>query len=205
MRKLFAFKAIVLALVFAAVTAFSSEARLLRFGPRVGVAVNKLHFNEDILDGDNRAGFTAGLQLDIVAPLGIGADLSVMYVRRSSEFMADNQDLGTIYRDYIDIPLNFKYRLGLPVVDKIISPYLFTGPDFAFLTSDDGDGSAFNSKKVDISWNFGVGVELIRHLQVSATYGIGLSKAIETFDLSDKVKGIEGKNRYWTITAAWLF
>ena len=43
MRKLFAFKAIVLALVFAAVTSFSTEARLLRFGPRVGVAVTELH------------------------------------------------------------------------------------------------------------------------------------------------------------------
>lgn len=123
MRKLFTVKALVLAFVLAAVTSFSTQAGV-RIGPRVGVEVNKLHFNEKIFEGENRAGFTAGLQLDIMAPLGIGADLSVMYVRRSADFMRDNGYEVDTNRDYIHIPINFKYRLGLPLIDKIIAPYL---------------------------------------------------------------------------------
>ncbi|MGM9852361.1 MAG: porin family protein [Muribaculaceae bacterium] len=205
MRKLFVFKAIVLAIVFATVSSFSTQARLLRVGPRVGVEVNKLHFNEKIFEGENNAGFTAGLQLDIVAPLGIGADLSVMYVRRSAEFMRNNTDVTDVDRDYIHIPLNFKYRLGLPLVDKIIAPYLFTGPDFAFLTSGTGINDAWKSKKFSVAWNVGLGVELIKHLQVSATYGIGISKAAEAIGITEGAQEINGKNRYWTVTAAWLF
>lgn len=204
MRRLSAIKAIVFALVLAAVSTFSTEARV-RIGPRVGVEVNKLHFDEEIFKGENCAGFTGGVQLDFVAPLGIGFDVSVMYVRRSAEFMRNNTDVASAERDYIHIPLNLKYRIGLPLVDKIIAPYLFTGPDFAFLTSSSAINEAWKSKKFDVSWNFGVGVELIKHLQVSASYGIGMSKAAERFGISNGEQGIDGKNRYWTISAAWMF
>ena len=204
MRKLFTVRALVLDFVLTAVTSFSTQAGV-RIGPRVGVEVNKLHFNEKIFEGENRAGFTAGLQLDIMAPLGIGADLSVMYVRRSADFMRDNGYEVDTNRDYIHIPINFKYRLGLPLIDKIIAPYLFTGPDFAFLTSGTGINEAWKSKKFNVSWNVGLGVELIKHLQISATYGIGISKAAEMIGVTGGTQDIDGKNRYWTVTAAWLF
>ena len=60
-------------------------------------------------------------------------------------------------RDYIEIPLNFKYKLGLPVVGKIITPYVFTGPSVAFLTSKKAITEAYKNKSVDVAWNFGLG------------------------------------------------
>ena len=56
-----------------------------------------------------------------------------------------------------------------------------------------------------MAWNFGAGVQLFNHLQVGASYGIGLNKTVEFTGVASNTKPIEGKNNYWTITAAWLF
>lgn len=197
----------VLAVVLLAIACVApAQARILKVGPRVGVAVNKLHFNEKTFDSDNRAGFTAGLEAELTIPLvGLGLDASVMYVRRSADFM---QTLGghdgamtKVNRDYIDVPVYLKWKIGVPVVGNIVKPFLFTGPDFAFLTSGKAINEAIHSKKVDTSWNVGLGVEFVSHLQVSASYGFGLGKAA----VGTEQVPIEGKNRYWTVTAAWLF
>lgn len=179
-----------------------------KIGPRVGVNVNSLHFNEATFNKENRAGFTGGIMAEFTVPvIGIGADLSVMYVKRSSEWMESqsNTSSQTLQSDYIEIPLNVKYKLSLPLVSKILTPYVFTGPSFAFLTSKKIINDITN-KKTDLAWNFGVGIQIVQHLQIGASYGLGLNKAVEFTKLVDtKPAGIEGKNRYWTITAAWLF
>ena len=50
--------------------------------------------------------------------------------------------------------------------------------------------------------NFGFGLQLIKHLQVGASYGIGLSKVA---DFVVENVDVEAKHNGWTITAAWLF
>ena len=109
-----------------------------------------------------------------------------------------------LHSDYIEIPVNLKYKIGLPVVGSIITPYIFTGPSFAFLTSKKIVNDMQN-KKCDVAWNFGLGLEFIKHLQIGASYGLGMTKALQTIHATGDNAGIEGKNRYWTVTAAWLF
>lgn len=188
-------------------TAFTANAQF-KFGPRIGLEVNQLHFNSDLFDGDNRAGFTGGLQAEFMIPaIGFGFDASVMYVRRDAKFINEIQtenDYVSVSRDYISIPVNLKYKLSIPVVSNIMKPYVFTGPEFAFLTSRKAINEAWSSKKVDTSWNVGLGLEFINHLQVSASYGFGISKAAEHVGITESTT-IEGKNKYWTVTAAWLF
>lgn len=176
-----------------------------KFGPRIGLEVNKLHFNDKIFEGDNRAGFTGGVEAEFMIPaVGLGLDASLMYVRRDAKFMADN-NITSKSRDYFAIPVNLKYKIGIPVVAKIVKPYIYTGPEFAFLTSGTAINQAYRSKKYDVSWNVGLGFEFIGHLQVGAGYGIGLSKAARLVDANKNATPIDGKNRYWTVTAAWLF
>ena len=105
-------------------------------------------------------------------------------------------------RDYQ--PINLKYKIGLPVIGKIITPYVFTGPSFAFLTSRKAINEAWKNKSTSVAWNFGFGVQLLGHLQVGASYGIGMTKAFEKIGAVEGVD-IQGKNRYWTVTAAYLF
>ncbi len=179
-------------------------------GPRIGLNVNSLHLNEKLFDSNNRAGLNAGIQAEFMIPMiGFGFDASVMYVHRVAQVAADPESTSTVTTDascdYIEIPINLKYKIGLPVVGKILTPYIFTGPSFAFRTSKSAIKEFYHAKKSDIAWNFGLGVQLFSHLQIGASYGLGLTKAIEVVDSDHEKAGIEGKNRYWTVTAAWLF
>ena len=181
-----------------------------RFGVRAGLNVNSLHFNKEIFDENNRAGFTGGVMAEFTVPIiGVGADLGVMYVRRNSQFMQTLADKTTevqnLNSDYIEIPLNIKYKIGIPAISSILKPYIFTGPSFAFLTSKKHIENFVHDKTCDIAWNFGLGLEFFNHRQVGASYGLGMTKAFQAVNLAGDAAGIEGKNRYWTVTAAWLF
>ncbi len=162
-----------------------------RWGPRVGIDVNEMHFNKNLGNSDNQVGFTGGLMAEIQVPIvGLCLDGSVMYARRNVKF--DDVD-AVAKRDFIDIPINLKYKFNFPVISRIVVPYLTTGPNFSFLLSGN-DGY----KKSTVAWSFGLGAQLISHLQVGASYNFGITKAASA-------DGMYGKDRYWTVSAAWLF
>lgn len=203
-KRVFMAMAAMLAVSVAASAQFS-------IGPRVGINVNSMRFDSDVFDSDNRAGFTGGLQVEFMVPVvNLGFDASVMYVHRVSNAHIDGYSDIAIEednfkkKDYIEIPVNLKWKIGVPVVGNIVTPYIFTGPSFAFLTSRKAINEAYKNKALDVAWNFGFGVQLLSKLQLGASYGLGLTKVVEK--VSD-VQGvdIDGKNRYWTITAAWMF
>lgn len=185
-----------------------------KFGPRLGVAINNLHFSskqdavKDLISTDNRAGFTGGLMAEFTAPvIGIGVDASLMYVRRSVKTIDSedpNVDNKVLKRDYFEIPINLKYKFSLPVAGNAVSPFLTTGPSFAFATSKEAIKEAYKNKAVDVAWNIGLGVEFVKHLQIAASYGFGISKSLTKYvGINDT--DVEGKTRCWTITAAYLF
>ncbi len=200
-----AFKVIFMALfMIVGASAIPAQAQF-KIGPRVGLTVNDLHFNKSITDTDNQTGWTAGITTEFTVPVvGIGFDLSAMYVRRNAKFLSEN-NLTKDNRDYIEIPLNLKYKFSIPVVSKVLVPYLGLGPSVSFLTSKRNIEGAYKNKSVDWAFNFGFGVQLFSHLDVNARYGLGLTKAVQTVSSQNSNAGIEGKNRYWTVSVAYLF
>lgn len=201
MKKILAIVCLVVAM--AAGSALPAQAQF-HFGIKAGVNVDRLSFNKDVLNSDNRAGFTGGIMAEFTVPLiGVGCDISAMYVRRNSRFMENNSVVNN-QRDYIDIPLNLKYKLSLPGISKVFAPFVTTGPSVAFLTSKKYIEQAYKNHSIDAAWNFGLGFELLSHVQIAASYGLGLTKALDTLNLIEGAK-IDGKNRYWTVTAAYLF
>lgn len=181
----------------------STASAQLRFGLKAGLNVSSLHFNESTFDSDNQTGFTGGAMLEFTVPvIGLGADLSAMYVRRNARFMEDNE-ITKDKRDYFEIPLNLKWKIGVPVISKIVTPFVTTGPSVAFLTSGKKkDG--YENRSCDWAWNVGFGLQFVNKIQLHASYGFGMTKAVK--GLADtEAAHIDGKNRYWTITAAYLF
>lgn len=185
------FKKILAVTLLAVAFALPSSAQF-RWGPKVGIDLNQMHFNKEVVNSDNQTGFTGGLMAEFQVPIiGICVDGSVMYARRNVKF-----EDGDIYkRDFIDIPINLKYKFNFPVVSRIVVPYLMTGPNFSFLVS---KNKIEGGKKSTVAWTFGLGAELISHLQLSASYNFGITKATSA-------EGVYGKDRYWAVTAAWLF
>lgn len=180
-------------------------------GPKVGLTVNDMKLDESVFATDNRAGFTAGVTCEFTIPVvNLGFDASVMYVKRTADVMEMTDGVMQEYEiggDYIEIPINLKWKIGLPVVGKIISPYIFTGPSFAFLTSKKAIKEAWKNQSVDINWNIGLGLQLFSKLQVGAYYGIGINDAVDAVEavgVVDEPIDIKRQNG-WTVTAAWLF
>ena len=174
----------------------------VRFGLKGGITINELKWDKNILSSENKAGFTGGLMLEVGLPVvGLGIDGSVLYAHRENEMYMDGKKLK---RDYIDFPINVKYKIQIPVISKIFAPFVSTGPDFALLLSDSDTGD-FKTRKWNTSWNVGFGAELFRKLQIHANYGIGLTKAFEYINKEVESTTVKGKDKYWTITAAYLF
>lgn len=198
-------------LIVCAVMAIASVCSLqtsaqFRFGIKAGINTSSMHFSSKVFDSDNRMGVTAGVMAEFTVPvIGVGADLSAMYVHRNERW-ASATGAGNNNRDYIEIPLNLKYKIGIPVISNIVMPYLTTGPSVAFLTSRRAVNDAMRNKSVDWAWNFGFGLQLVNRVQIGASYGLGLSKALKATGINgDATRSVDGKNRYWTITAAYLF
>lgn len=181
----------------------------LRFGVKAGVNVNEMKFNESAFDASNRSGFTGGVTLQFVAPiLNIGVDASVMYTHRQNRiyFTEEGETEGiTSNSDYIEIPVNFRWNISVPLISKVVTPYLFTGPDFSFLMSNKNVKNAWNNRTFDLGWNFGLGLRFVDHLEIGASYGLGITNSASADNALYGKNLADGKNRFWTITAAWLF
>lgn len=190
------------------ISSLSASASSFKFGPVVGANINRFTTDAGALfSADNRAGFTGGLMAKFTVPLiGIGADISVMYARRSAEMTPDNGDpVQKVNYDYIAVPLHLRYDIGLPLVGKIITPAIFTGPNFAFRCGKSMVND-FKANKYNIGWDFGIALTFIDHLQIAGSYTLGMNKALNyvpSVNVSDP--GIKGRTSGWTITAAYLF
>ncbi len=187
-------KRIILALM-ALTVCFAADAGI-RFGVKAGLNVNNLHFNQSLFDAKNRAGFTGGVMTEIMIPVvGIGFDASLMYTRMNSRDYIntshDNVEEVQFGKDFIEIPVNVKYKLSLPAIESLIKPYVYTI-------------EYMKARTCQVAWNIGLGIELIKHLQVQASYGFGINNVAQYTNLVSTEK-LKVKNNYWTVTAAWLF
>lgn len=208
-----AMKKIIVALLIALTGVGVANAEL-RFGIKAGVNLNSLHLNKDLkenFNSDNGTGWTAGVMGEYMAPvIGLGVDVSLMYTRMNADVDIINSQTGTVETlknsNFLQIPINIKYRFSLPVVGRFVAPYIFTGPDLAFKlgksTLED-----LKTRTCQVAWNVGIGLQLFKHVQISGSYGFGLNNVVEKVasslvNIQDDVKM---KNNYWTITAAYLF
>lgn len=172
-----------------------------RFGIKGGLAVSKLSLKESPFKSDNRAGFAAGVQVDLSLPLGFAVDGSIMYSHRNDNFSFDTQ---TFRRDYIEVPVHVRYGINLIGINHVIVPYVFTGPNFSFLCAESKD-IKWENRSVFTSWDVGFGMELVKHVQIQASYGIGITDAFKSVGIEQEGNIVNGKDRCWTITAAYLF
>jgi len=208
-------KRIIIALLAIVMTAGVASAQI-RFGIKAGANFNSIHFKdmESNLQPDNSAGFNVGVMTEFTVPIvGLCLDASVMYSRMNNAISNDvegttsellDKDM-TWGKNFLEIPINIKYKFQIPVIASVFKPYIFTGPNFAFKL----DKSIWD-KTFQAAWNVGIGVELINHLQISGSYGFGMNNVLDDvlesngsdWTVSNKLKA---RNNYWTVSAAWLF
>ncbi len=211
-------KALLVAMV--AIFSFGYASADFRFGVKAGLNFNKLNYKiknwedakAELQDQSNQTGWMAGVMAEFTVPIiNIGADASILYARQNltaaEKKYYDN-------KNFIDIPINLKWKIGVPVVGNIIKPMIYTGPDFLFALNKN-TLKDIKSKTCEVGWNVGIGVELLKHLQIEAGYCFGLNNVMKYVDYvpylsSDassfiNAKDMKAKKNYWTLTAAYLF
>ena len=114
-------------------TSVISASAQFKWGIQAGIAASKLHFSEKTFNASNRVGFVGGPTAEFKIPvIGISFQGSLLYVHRTSAFSSeDNSSKHTLKRDYLTVPIHFKWGLGLPIVGRVVSPFIFTGPSFS--------------------------------------------------------------------------
>ena len=189
---------LIILMAFIAVPAKSQ----LKFGVKGGLNISSVHLNSDILKADNVTGFQIGPMIETTIPLiGVGLDAAILYSQKGMDVKSETGTSTNVKTDYIDVPVNLKWKFGLP----IIKGYLAAGPYIGFRVGGDKfweiPGSVVGqvkAKNFSAGLNFGAGVELISHLQVGINYGLTDNYSAEKSDLN-------AKNRGWSVTAAILF
>lgn len=195
------------ALVAALFLAIPANAQF-KIGPKVGVNISTLSLGGDLsknFQSSNISSFTGGVMAEFMVPIiGVGIDASVMYTRKGSDLKEITTGASEKqHTDYVEIPVNLKYKFSLPVVGSFMSPFVYAGPSFAFRVGDNF-ADQYKNKSFETAINVGIGLEFFSHLQIAGQYGWGLGKAME-FENDVLNSALNGKSRAWTVTAAYLF
>lgn len=204
MKKL---KVFFLALV-ALCTALPASAQF-KFGVEAGLNASKI--NADHFDAKNRTGWFIGPKAQFTVPVvGLGVDAALLYSQKYMEINAEDNALQdatfTKNMPYLEIPINLKYNLGF---SSLIGIYLATGPQYSWYLGGKSltwDGVKYGSLETSsFSWNVGLGINALSHLQVGVTYNIALGQTGEVTGIVDAAKTAKLKNNTWQVRLAYMF
>ena len=195
-------KILTIAVLFAALmTAVPAKAEV-KFGLKGGLNLTSMSLDANAFSKSNQAGFFIGPTVKFTIPIvGLGFDASALYDQRKAEV-----DDTSIKQQSIQIPINIRYGIGLGSTASI---YFFAGPQFGFNVGDKDiktDVGNWTFKSSNISANVGLGLMLLRHLQISANYNFGLGKTGELTKntVPNQIKE-NGKLNAWQIGVAYFF
>jgi hypothetical protein len=183
MKKVISVMMVVVALMMAA----PAQAQLIKFGVKGGVNMSELDFDGGYEGNkDNATGFFIGPMAEFTLPIvGLGIDGAVMFSQRGKN---ETKEQG------FEVPVNLKYTIGL---GSMAGVYLAAGPDF-FFNLKDFNVEGGKAKKSQVAVNIGAGLKLLSKLQLGVTYQIPMGDSFEW-------KNLEGKNKTWQVSAAYMF
>ena len=196
-------KILTIAVLFAALMTTVPAKAEVKFGLKGGLNLTSMSLDANAISKSNQAGFFIGPTFKFTIPIvGLGFDASALYDQRKAEV-----DDTSIKQQSIQIPINLRYGIGLGSTASI---YFFAGPQFGFNVGDKDiktDVGNWTFKSSNISANVGLGLMLLRHLQISANYNFGLGKTGELEqDIPGAIKSIDdGKLNAWQIGVAYFF
>lgn len=210
MKRFFALAAVAMLL------AGSANAQAVKLGLKGGLNVTDMKLSGDVFDASNRAGWFIGPTIKINLPLtGLGIDAAALYDYRSADVKYDtsNAEEKTIKQQSLNIPINLRYGVGL---GSTASVFLLAGPQFGFNVGTKNfkwnDTSNYALKKSNFSVNVGLGLSLLKHLELAANYNIACGKTADVTPLeavhdvaNTAVSKSKSRNNSWQISLAYYF
>ena len=207
MKKIFMLLAMIVTM-----TAANNASAQIKFGVKGGVNVTDMSLSSNVFDASNRTGFFVGPTIKVQLPLvGLGIDASALYDQREAKIKVGNTTTKeTLRSQAINVPINLRYGWGLSSLANI---FLFAGPQFGFNVGDKDqkitESSTWSVKNSNFSLNFGAGVTLLSHLQLTANYNVVCGKTSDatiTEDIEQLTnKEVRSRANAWQIALAYYF
>ena len=193
-------------------TAANNASAQIKFGLKGGVNVTDMSLNSSVFDASNRTGFFVGPTIKVQLPLvGLGIDASALYDQREAKIKVGNTTTKeTLRSQSINVPINLRYGWGLSSMANI---FLFAGPQFGFNVGDKDqkitESSTWSVKNSNFSLNFGAGVTLLSHLQLTANYNVVCGKTSDA-TITEGIeqltnKEVRSRANAWQIALAYYF
>lgn len=222
-------KLICIVLAVVALAAAPAANAQLRFGAKLGANFSNLSWDDAKnfnFKGSSLTNFTGGVTAEWIFIAGFGIDASVMYTAKGTKYEVGDNIMGEAFESlfgtkeavtntihYIEVPVNLKYKLKIPVVEDIVIPFIYAGPSFAFKVGESIKGlgetvknadQIIKNENFDVAINVGIGAEIIKHVNLAVQYGWGLGTASE-IGFGDVVNVNKAKSGAWTITLGYMF
>ena len=199
---------IVLAFVAAWLWAVPANAQF-NWGLEAGVNMSKVSVKGDggLFDSSNRTGWFVGPKAQVIMPvIGLGLDGAILYSQKYMKLEAEGESSPNKSMPYLEIPINIRYNYGF---SSLVGIYVATGPQYDWYLGSRNltfDGESFGKlERSTFSWNVGVGVNLLSHLQVGLTYNIAMGQTGEIEGVGNALKKCDLKNNTWQVRLAYLF
>ena len=198
--------------VLLGMTAFSSAEAQFYWGLRAGADFSKFPTTADQFKSDYYTGFHVGPTVEMKLPLRFSVDASLLFSQKNVGItsMEKTEVKDILKTNYVVVPVNAKFDLvSLPGADVMV----IAGPQFNFMLNNNlEDLKDLNTlreteaKKASVGVNVGLGVRVLKMLQISALYNATLSDDYKFTSLNQTTQDVfNAKTNSFVIQAAVLF
>ena len=198
--------------VLLGMTAFSSAEAQFHWGLRAGADFSKFPTTADQFKSDYYTGFHVGPTVEMKLPLRFSVDASLLFSQKNVGItsMEKTEVKDILKTNYFVVPVNAKFDLvSLPGADVMV----IAGPQFNFMLNNNlEDLTNLNNlreteaKKASVGVNVGLGVRVLKMLQISALYNATLSDDYKFTSLNQTTQDVfNAKTNSFVIQAAVLF
>lgn len=155
-------------------------------------------------DKDGYTGFFVGPTAKFTLPIvGLGVQADILYSHSGVEIGGEK-----IKRNSIEVPIYLRYDLALPVVSKVIVPFLAVGPQFGYTIGDGKETvknvTEFEYKKSQFSLNFGGGAKILSHVLLHVNYNVGLGNTSE-LKIKNTPDIYKSRTNTWQVSVGYIF
>lgn len=199
----------VIILAVAMLLPLSSNAQFRR-SVVAGVNINDLVFKQDLAGVSSLVGAQAGVEGELMFPgIGFGLSFGLMYNQLGGQVNLGEKKIWAsegygnekLYLYNITIPLHLRFKwTRLNGFEDTLAPLIFGGPEFSILAGH-SKCDAIKWAGGDLGLTAGVGAEIFKKWQVTASYTWGMTYSLKTKLLDD----YSARQRHWAVRVAYFF
>lgn len=170
----------------------------------------------DGFSSQNLTGYQIGLVYQIMPKnSGLGVEIAALLSQKGSSFHFDSISVANTLKEgykelnYLEVPLNLRYRFNLGIIGIYGIAGLYGGYALSGKTVNETANTIQNETfssfidHADYGYNFGAGVELFKKIQLGATWSEGLKNTSSTN--TDLPTPTTATNRVFSVNLVYLF